>query len=35
MANIYEQGLDEYAIRSVIGIIHLASADTVSMYASI
>ena len=31
MVNIREQGLDEKAIRSVVGITHLAGADTVSM----
>ena len=30
MASIHERGLDEYAVRSVIGITHLAGADTVS-----
>ena len=30
MASIRERGLDEYAVRSVIGITHLAGADTVS-----
>jgi len=30
IANIREQGLDEVAIRSVVGITHLAGADTVS-----
>jgi len=28
MASIHERGLDEYAVRSVIGITHLAGADT-------
>ena len=31
MAGINEQGLDEDAVRSVIGITHLAGADTVSV----
>jgi len=30
MAGLHEQGLDEEAVRSVIGIMHLAGADTVS-----
>ena len=30
MGEIYEQGLDEDGVRSVIGITHLAGADTVS-----
>lgn len=32
MSDIYEQGLDEDAVRSVIGITHLAGADTVSAF---
>ena len=31
MAGLHEQGLDEGAVRSVIGIAHLAGADTVSI----
>ena len=31
IASIREQGLDEEAVRSVVGITHLAGADTVSM----
>ena len=31
MAGMQEQGLDEDAVRSVIGITHLAGADTVSI----